>query len=70
MEKLMIFIGGGVFGIIAVMFIAFVDSKVSDAVGKDFGFKQKQSKFKFYLMATCWELQFLGIGILLGWLLS
>lgn len=56
------FIFGAFFGIILLLFIAFVDDRYM--VGG--GIKLPDSRFKTYLVASCWELLFFTGGMLIG----
>lgn len=56
------FIFGIFTGIILLLFIAFVDSKWM--LGR--GVKIPETKFKLYLIASCWELLFFIGGLVLG----
>lgn len=59
------FVFGVLTGIILLLFIAFVDDRWM--LGK--GVKIPETKFKLFLVASCWELLFFLGGFLLGRLL-
>ena len=59
------FIFGILLGIIFLLFIGFVDDRWN--LGR--GVKIPETKFKLYLIASCWELLFFISGFLLGRLL-
>ena len=54
------FLFGCGFGIILLLFIGWLDERY---LGKTYTIK---NKFKFYLMASCWELLFFVFGLLVG----
>jgi hypothetical protein len=56
------FIFGFLAGIILLLFIAFVDDRWM--LGR--GVKIPETKFKLYLIASCWELLFFTGGFLFG----
>jgi len=52
---------GGFIGIFLILFIAWVDSKYLNM-----GIKVPESRFKSYIVASCWEALFFIGGFLLG----